>query len=442
VDESGPSLSRRSYTLALGLSLAGSLLTGFLAFGPLSSGAQRESALSSFCSLTLGACDRVNASESSQVVLPFVGSIPTALCGLLFFSGLFVLLAALGLPRLADSTNHLAALFPSIVAVIVSIYLCVVMAIEASPCLLCYASHALVFGVFLSVVSIWPSEWRTPRRFPILPGHHRLAQVDRDFSQAARTQVICVCLVISVAVSELLVFKYAALERHARSTQDALQFYVTNPAVATALYRASPRIDVSTREAGARGRSDAPHTIVVFSDYDCPACKRFDEWLTDTILPMAPGDIRVVYKYRPLITGAGLAFDVDAPPPRVLPCLAAEAVRLRLGNDAFLGYHRQLMAQQGTLTLEVLRRLAVNAGVDAPTFANSLRTRAVVERVRSDVREVEAITKDVWTPVILLDNRLVRFWRVADFWKAMLQEDAGRPLPSAGTPTPDVAPPH
>ena len=113
-----------------------------------------------------------------------------------------------------------------------------------------------------------------------------------------------------------------------------------------------PRIEVSA-EGPALGPADAPVTIVEFSDYECPFCKRADPTVTE-VMKKYPDKVRLVYRHFPL----------DNIHPNARP--AAEAAALRRGAGEVLALPRA----------RVRRRSALNAA----TLAASPRRRGSTSR--------------------------------------------------------------
>ena len=79
------------------------------------------------------------------------------------------------------------------------------------------------------------------------------------------------------------------------------------------------------------GAEDAPVTIIEFSDFECPFCRRF---YTDTLPFLSEnyienGDVKLVYKDFPLPSHANAVPSAEA----------AECVRMQAGNEKFFEYH-------------------------------------------------------------------------------------------------------
>lgn len=112
------------------------------------------------------------------------------------------------------------------------------------------------------------------------------------------------------------------------------------------------------------GQPDAPVTLTVYEDFQCPICKQYEEWLGDTISQnVDSGALRVIY--RPL------AF-LDRMSSTDYSSRALETAACALddgGVDVFVALHQLLFENQPAensagLTDAELAGLAVRAGAD------------------------------------------------------------------------------
>ncbi len=96
------------------------------------------------------------------------------------------------------------------------------------------------------------------------------------------------------------------------------------------------------------GAQEAPITIVEFSDFQCPYCKRIADTLSQQVLPKQGSNIRLVYKYFPL-------------PMHAWAQQAAEISECARSQDesAFWRLHDFFFASQGALNRETLEQEAV-----------------------------------------------------------------------------------
>jgi len=136
--------------------------------------------------------------------------------------------------------------------------------------------------------------------------------------------------------------------------------------------QASPivRVEVPVDGAPVRGSADAPVTLVEFSDFHCPFCKRVQPTLTQ-LLDRYPGKVKLVYRDFPL--------DSLHPEAR----RAAEAARCARDRGKFWEYHDLLFAGPVSAKPEELDQYARQAGLDSAGFAACLTGgvhRAAVQR--------------------------------------------------------------
>jgi protein-disulfide isomerase len=90
------------------------------------------------------------------------------------------------------------------------------------------------------------------------------------------------------------------------------------------------RYDVPSTGFYSIGPKDAPITIVEFSDYECPFCRRWHQEVYGPLLAAYPGKIKLVYRNLPLTS-----IHPDA-------LAAAEAAMCAGEQDAYWPYHEKL----------------------------------------------------------------------------------------------------
>lgn len=122
----------------------------------------------------------------------------------------------------------------------------------------------------------------------------------------------------------------------------------------------------------ARGPEKAPVTIVEFSDFQCPFCKRY----VDETLPLilaTYGD-RVRYVFR------------DFPVAELHPQAqkAAEAAQCAAEQGKFWEYHDRLFQNQGALDLPALEASAKALGLNEAAFASCLEGGKYAQAVQKD----------------------------------------------------------
>ncbi len=119
----------------------------------------------------------------------------------------------------------------------------------------------------------------------------------------------------------------------------------------------------------------APVTIVEFSDYQCPFCKKADETIVDLETLYGKTKLRIVWKNNPL------AFHPNARPA----ALAARAVFELEGDDAFWRFHQSAFADQKGLAPDAYSRWATAAGADKRSFESRKDDAAVAKKIDDDL---------------------------------------------------------
>jgi len=123
-----------------------------------------------------------------------------------------------------------------------------------------------------------------------------------------------------------------------------------------------------------RGRANAPVTVVMFCDFQCPSCAEAAP-IVDQLSSAYPNEMRLVYRHYPIErthANAGRA---------------AEASICALEQGRFWDMYHSMLANQTELDLSGLIRQAGDLGMDSPTFARCLesgRHRADWRRDQTD----------------------------------------------------------
>jgi len=132
------------------------------------------------------------------------------------------------------------------------------------------------------------------------------------------------------------------------------------------------------------GPANAAVLIQMWSDFQCPFCKRVEETL-EALRKEFPRELRVVWRHMPL------PFHAQAP----LAAEVAEEVLAEKGNAAFWTFHDRAFAAQAEadgLSAENLERLAIGLGVDPVRLQAALhdhRHRATLEADTSIAESID-----------------------------------------------------
>jgi protein-disulfide isomerase len=150
-------------------------------------------------------------------------------------------------------------------------------------------------------------------------------------------------------------------------------------------------VDVPLRDSPSRGPADAAVTIVVFSDFQCPACKATLPML-ETEAAAHSSELRLVHKFYPL-------------PKHTRSKDAAYAAVAAMKQGKFWEMEKLLFENQDTLSDQDLDGFAGKLGLDMGRFhadKAAPETRGLVERDIAD-GEAAGLTH---TPFVLINGRL------------------------------------
>jgi protein-disulfide isomerase len=118
-----------------------------------------------------------------------------------------------------------------------------------------------------------------------------------------------------------------------------------------------PRIEVAA-VGPSRGETNAPITIVEFSDFECPFCVRAEE-VVKQVLAAYPGKIRLVYRDYPL-------------PFHARAQKASEAALCAGDQNKYWEMHEKLFANQKALEVGQLKQYAKDLGLTTDKFDKCL----------------------------------------------------------------------
>jgi protein-disulfide isomerase len=173
------------------------------------------------------------------------------------------------------------------------------------------------------------------------------------------------------------------------------------------------RVVVPTDGAPVRGLAEAPVTVVEFSDFHCPFCKRAQGTLKQ-ILERYPGKVRHVFR----------DFPVDGLHPQARQ--AAEGARCARDQGKFWEYHDVLFTNPPRATPDDLQRYAEQAGLDAPMFARCISTGTHRASVQRDLDE--GIRLGVTgTPAFFINGRVLTGAQPLEAFARIIEEELSRP---------------
>jgi len=131
------------------------------------------------------------------------------------------------------------------------------------------------------------------------------------------------------------------------------------------------RYDIPSEGFHSIGPEDAPITIVEFSDYQCPFCRRWHDEVYQPLLAAYPGKIKLVYRNLPLTS-----IHPDA-------LAAAEAAMCAGEQNAYWQYHEKLFSST-SLNKDVFMQYAQQLGLDTRSFESCITDHKYQQNIQAD----------------------------------------------------------
>jgi protein-disulfide isomerase len=170
----------------------------------------------------------------------------------------------------------------------------------------------------------------------------------------------------------------------------------------------APRVEVAAR--GPRlGPESAPVTIIEFSDFQCPYCRRASPVMKD-LAERYPDEVRIVYRHLPL---TGLHARAQA---------AALASTCADDQGRFWPYHDLLFENPRAMSDEDLRRYAEEVGLELTPFDECLASGRNAPLVEEDVQAAQAIGIS-GTPAFVVNGIVVFGLQSTERFDELIQEE-------------------
>ena len=186
-----------------------------------------------------------------------------------------------------------------------------------------------------------------------------------------RSHFYAVITVLAFAVGMLLGYVVWGFEPAGGQAQTAAQ---PSGPVVEAPVTEEPRFiryDVPSQGFPSIGPADAPITIVEFSDYQCPYCRRWHQEVYEPLLAAYPGKIKLVYRNLPLTSIHPDAF------------AAAEAAMCAGEQDAYWPYHEKLFSSE-SLGSQVYAQYAQDLSLNMDTFDTCISDHKYQAAIQAD----------------------------------------------------------
>ena len=176
------------------------------------------------------------------------------------------------------------------------------------------------------------------------------------------------------------------------------------------------RIEVSVQGAPFKGSEKAAVTIVEFSDFHCPYCRR-----------VVPTLVQLETKYGDKIKLVFRDFPIESLHPGATK--AHEAARCANEQGKFWPYHDKLFASPPSSSPEVFKGLAKEVGLDAVTFETCLGSGKYQAAIKQDIDDGNRAGVG-GTPAFFINGRLVSGAQPLDVFARMIDDELARGVPT------------
>ncbi|MBV9085035.1 MAG: thioredoxin domain-containing protein [Acidobacteriaceae bacterium] len=159
------------------------------------------------------------------------------------------------------------------------------------------------------------------------------------------------------------------------------------------------------------GPGSAPLKLVVFSDFQCPYCKRFAGFMNE-LTPEERSQLQITYRQFPLNIHS---WAQDAPALAACVALQDKAAFWKL-HDYFFSEQQELSKE--TLTPKALEFLAQTTSVDTAKISGCIASKSYRESLQGD----ERLAADLGirsTPTVFLNGQPIRVASLQDLRTAM-----------------------
>jgi len=171
---------------------------------------------------------------------------------------------------------------------------------------------------------------------------------------------------------------------------------------------AGPPKKVDVGSAPARGPKNAPITVVLFSDFQCPFCGRVEPSITE-LEKAYPGKVRVAWKNFPL------SFHNNAKP-------AAEAALAANEQGKFWEMHDILFKNQQNLTAPDLEKYAKEIGLNMDKFKAAIDSHKFVAQIDADQKQGTELGVS-GTPAAFVNGQLISGAQPVEAFKKIVEAD-------------------
>lgn len=396
----------RSAAISILLVLAGLFISGYLFNHYLGmTGIQNQS--NDVCSTVFGkTCDNALSSSYSTVL-----GLPLAAWGLIYYASLLMLWFVPSLFGKEFITfRNLMLYAATFIALLAALVLLSLMLIHTEIfCPFCAILHCINMLLFFFINRFTGFSFKE-----IIPTIRRW--VHRFFSKTIKQPAIIWKLFGFAAVFFLFGSMYLMMFAFTIQSSADEGFIEVKPVLDEFYSQPVQQLPIAPEDPRL-GSEKTDINIVVFSDFLCPACKRFSKDL-QKINEEGQGKYSIVFKNFPLSTKCNHTILKDLHPQS---CGAAYAGVAATMQGKFWIFHDTLFNYSQLSSDDFSRTMAIRAGLDMQRFDADIHSAAVKDKIARDLLLAQQLKIDA-TPTVFLNGRLVTDMRQGIFAFLVHQE--------------------
>ena len=378
--------------------------------------------------------------------------LPVSFLGFVYYSSLFVWIIGIGRPTFSRRWIHAIPLIMVGIGLIFSAWFIYIMSrVITEWCPWCLVTHGLNLLIALGLVVLWPRRRR------------EASQIDATDSAVAamtvaphptnRLLLTTLLAILFVNYGHLFFFEWRGMAKDTKHLKTELDYLRSNVGGFIAQWQLAPPCNLTARPDDPaqiftkETQSGPVLEVVVFSDFECPACSKFAELFAKNVPPLFDNQVRLVFRHFPLDQSCNARSTKTMHPHACAAAFLAEGARVLGGSEAFWKAHDHLFQHRdeiakGTMTAE---RLAAAIGLDADALKSAADPAANTARIAQDVAQA-GVCGIRGTPSVFVEGKRIEsaaagnleFWdKMADwFWL----EKAKKDRPDSTRLTPSAAP--
>lgn len=234
----------------------------------------------------------------------------------------------------------------------------------------------------------------------------RRAEAEKKAKQKRQLQILGGAVAVAVVVAVLMILVNRPSNSGLDINYDGLAF-APPPITATAGTPAATPEGKSSQDPyiGARlGNPDAPVTLVIYADYQCPYCRMFASETEPKIIDdfVKPGKVRLEFREFPVLGGPDITSKGNE------SSLSAQAALCAGEQGKYLEYHDKLYANQkgenqGNFSEKRLKQFADELGLDTGAFGTCIDSGRYIAALQQSKAEGQAAGITA-TPMFVIEN--------------------------------------